>query len=241
MLRYLLWRMLGGVHCKNGYIQNENNTIHFTRYGEGTPLIFLHGGLSRPLSWFAQIPVLARHGFQLILISTREHGCSIGEGEHEYSLYAADVAAVMTSLKLPSAHFLGWSDGANTAMEIALRWPNKIRRMVLISANYHYSGQLMITADSSSSNWFKRIWSSSGPGFSALQLKLCTLWNTQPTLTVNELSRIDFPTLVITGQFDCIDYAIAGKWLMHCLGENWLLYRVQHTLHLSLMQIRSMH
>jgi len=205
MLRFLLWRTMGGVRCKSGYIHIENDSIHFTRYGEGAPLILLHGGLSRPLSWFAQVPVLVQQGFQLILISTRGHGRSTGIGGHEYALYAADVAAVMESLKLTSAHLLGWSDGANTALEMALRWPQKIRRMILISANYHYSGQSMVPVETSPHSWLKRVWTSSGSRFPALQQQLSSLWNTQPVLTVSDLSRIDLPALIITGQFDCID------------------------------------
>ncbi len=205
IVRYLAWRMLGGVACKNGNIIHKSDTIYFSSYGEGEPLILLHGGLSRPLSWFAQMPVLVRHGFQLILISTRGHGRSTDNGGHDYALYAADVVAVMAALKLASAHLAGWSDGANTVLEMALRWPDKIRRMVLISANYHYSGQRIMPTETSRHTWLKRFWTSSGSGFPHLQQQLCTLWNTQPVLSVGDLSRIASPALVITGPFDCID------------------------------------
>ncbi len=219
-ISYLFWRGFSGISASSGFISQGKASIHYVRYGRGVPVILLHGGLSHRLSWFAQVPTLVRRGYQPVLVSTRGHGrSSPGVGSHDYAQYARDVVAVMDGLGLDAAHLLGWSDGGNTALMFAIAHPDRVRRMVLVSANFHFLGQAIADGGNACKSptvkrWIKRLWTGAGNAYPMLEKQIHEMWRSQPSLTETDLARIYPPTLVMTGEHDCIELshsqALAG-------------------------------
>lgn len=113
----------------------------FHKYS-GFPLVLLHGGAVFLESFAVQIPLLAR-SHKIIAIDSRGHGRSARvEKPLNYDTLAKDVIVILAALEITQANFVGWSDGGNTSMAIALTYPERVRKLVLISANYHPSGVL---------------------------------------------------------------------------------------------------
>jgi pimeloyl-ACP methyl ester carboxylesterase len=100
----------GGVHT------------YYEIYGEGEPLVLLHGGLATAESWAMQIPALSeRH--RVYVPERRGHGRTPDvAGPITYEIMAADTGAFLDAAGA-GAHLVGWSDGAMVGMLVALRRP----------------------------------------------------------------------------------------------------------------------
>ncbi|MGD0960367.1 MAG: alpha/beta hydrolase [Methylomonas sp.] len=219
---YLLWKFSAAAP-QSAYIEHGGARIHYAAYGQGQPLLLLHGGLSSKLCWFSQLPWLAQAGRQVVLIDTRGHGYSSrGPAELSYQVFAEDVLRVMDSLHIARADMIGWSDGGVTALMLGLQAPQRVGRIIAISANFHPGGLLdepvAGTGDQadfgwpdSVKTWFQSWWSGAGDRHAELEAELNRLWRTQPQLAHSDLRAITAPTLVIAGENDIIDIAHSGE------------------------------
>jgi pimeloyl-ACP methyl ester carboxylesterase len=112
-----------------------------------TPVVMLHGGKTSSRWWAPQIGYLAhRRGYPVIAVDTRGHGRSTDDPAVplSYDLFADDTAALLKHLAVPRAGFVGWSDGANTALSLAMRHGEVVDRAFGFGANYRFD-QLNVT------------------------------------------------------------------------------------------------
>lgn len=100
-------------------------------YGNGEPLIIMHGLFGTYENWGTQIKGLAEH-FQVIAVDMRNHGRSAHEPLMTYTAMAADIIELMDDLALDSAHILGHSMGGKAAMQLALNYPERIRKLIVV-------------------------------------------------------------------------------------------------------------
>ncbi|KAF1005880.1 MAG: Haloacetate dehalogenase H-1 [Pseudomonas fluorescens] len=137
------WELLPPTPANTATFQTaEVNGIQlaYSIAGEGTPLVVLHGGPANSDYLANQVQLLARH-YKVISVDTRGHGrSSQGEQPLGYDLFANDVAALMSKLGVARADFLGWSDGGITALDLAMRYPDKVGRVVVFGANVDTTG-----------------------------------------------------------------------------------------------------
>src|SRR5512145_2217239 len=107
-----------------GFVENDGARIWYAAYGSGSPVILLHGGLGHSGNWGYQVPALIEGGYRTIVIDSRGHGRSTRDDQpYSYELMASDVLAVMDTLHIEKAAFVGWSDGACTALILADQAP----------------------------------------------------------------------------------------------------------------------
>lgn len=231
-LYYLGWRLTNSVTVTQGNIAFNGARIHYVSYGSGKPVVLLHGGLSNRLSWFSQIPWLVDAGRQVVLVDTRGHGEStLGQGELSYHLFAQDVVQVLDHLHIQQADIIGWSDGGITALLLGRDWPQRVGKIVAISANFDPSG---LTAEASaelqeednglSGNAWQQIkawWSGAGERYHTLADKVRHLWRTEPRLSQADLQAIRVPVLVIVGERDMITLEHSAQ-LAHWLKNGRL-------------------
>jgi len=223
LARYLIWRLTATAVAAQGRVRVGDVDIHYVSYGSGAPLVLLHGGLSNRLSWFSQLPWLVENGRQVVLLDTRGHGDSgLGDAELTYRLLAADAVAVLDRLAIEKTDIIGWSDGGNTALLLARCWPQRVRRMVVISANFNPGG---LTPEAQQENvqpsrgidrWWKRWWTGAGDRLRDLESRVQRMWRTRPNLQQADLAAIAAPTLVIAGNADVVSIAHARQmadWL----------------------------
>lgn len=101
----------------------------------GVPLVLLHGGGSTIGSTFGRIlPCLARHR-QVIALEEQGHGRTSDRNEpFSFESSADDVAALLRQLDIEQADLFGWSNGASVALQVAIRHPQRVRKLVFASA-----------------------------------------------------------------------------------------------------------
>ncbi len=122
---------------QNGYSEVNGLKMYYEIYGQGKPLVLIHGGGSTIETSFGKIiPSLASHR-QLIAVELQAHGhTNDRHTDLTFEQDADDVASLLHNLKITKADFLGFSNGGHTTIEIALRHPHLVNRIILASSFY---------------------------------------------------------------------------------------------------------
>jgi len=124
-----------------GYVDHDGARIWYSTCGSGPPVILLHGGLGHSGNWGYQVPTLIESGYRAVLVDSRGHGRSTRDPRpFTYELMASDVLAVMDALRLEEAAVVGWSDGACTALILAMQVPARVAGVFFFGCNMDPSG-----------------------------------------------------------------------------------------------------
>lgn len=131
------------------FLHNSGANIFYSEYFPADPqaptLILLHGNGEDHTYFVKQIPAFSPH-FRLVLMDTRGQGQSTGgDGELNFSVFAADLLALMDHLQIAKAHLLGFSDGGNLALTFALAHPERVQSLILNGANLNPGGVKLST------------------------------------------------------------------------------------------------
>ena len=126
-----------------GYAPVNGLKMYYEIHGEGMPLVLIHGGGSTIQTSFGKIlPLLAQH-YKVIAVELQAHGHTNDRDSAEsFQRDADDVAGLLEYLKINKAHFLGFSNGGNTAMQIAIRHSDLVNKLVIISSFYKREGMI---------------------------------------------------------------------------------------------------
>jgi len=117
--------------------------MYYEIHGAGEPLVLIHGGGSTLQTSFGRILPLLAQQFKVIAVELQAHGhTSDRDSPESFEQDADDVAALMKHLSINKAHFLGFSNGGNTAMRIAMRHSELVNKLVLISSFYKREGMM---------------------------------------------------------------------------------------------------
>lgn len=121
----------------SGYATADRLPIYYEIHGSGRPLVLLHGGLTTAELSFSEIlPTLARTR-RVIAIEQQGHGHTADrDGPLSFATMAADTAAVLRHLEISNADFLGFSDGGVVALELAIRHPELVGKLVLVDTAF---------------------------------------------------------------------------------------------------------
>jgi pimeloyl-ACP methyl ester carboxylesterase len=126
----------------SGYSEVNGINMYYEIHGNrGDALVLLHGGGSTIGTTFGNIlPLLART-HKIIAVELQAHGHTGDRNSPEsFEQDADDVAALLHNLRIPRASFFGFSNGGNTAMQIAIRHPDIVRKLILASTFYKREG-----------------------------------------------------------------------------------------------------
>ncbi|MFD1142936.1 alpha/beta fold hydrolase [Larkinella insperata] len=115
------------------YLQVDDAKIYYEVYGQGRPVVLLHGGLLGYIDEYSDlIPRLSKE-FQVIAVATRGHGKSeVGTKPYSYRLFAEDAHAVIRAVTQDSVIVVGFSDGAIASYILAVEHPERVRKNVAI-------------------------------------------------------------------------------------------------------------
>ncbi len=100
-------------------------------YGEGEPLIILHGLYGMSDNWTSIAKVLQTH-FKVILVDLRNHGKSPKSNQHNYTYMAEDINTLCEHLNIKNTYLIGHSMGGKVAMTFASMHPEKIRKLIIV-------------------------------------------------------------------------------------------------------------
>jgi len=132
--------------CQNkptqtGYAPLNGLKMYYEVYGEGKPLVLIHGAFNTiPMAFGMLIPELSKSR-QVIAVEMQGHGRTADiDRPFSFESMADDVAALLKYLKKDSADIFGYSMGGGVAWQLAIRHPEAVRKLVVASAVYKYEG-----------------------------------------------------------------------------------------------------
>src|SRR5437588_118159 len=126
----------GTVKPEGSYATVNGLKMYYELHGTGRPLVLLHGAFG----WATVYPTLAKDR-QVIVVELQGHGHTADvDRPLTYEQMADDTAALLQQLGIDHADFFGWSMGAATALQIAIRHPELVRKQVLASVSYNSNG-----------------------------------------------------------------------------------------------------
>jgi pimeloyl-ACP methyl ester carboxylesterase len=116
---------------QGAYVRANGLNIYYEQHGSGEQLLLLHGGTGTCRWWDAHIAFLAEY-FQVFALDSRGHGKTDNPtGTFSYRAMGDDVAAFIQELHLQQPLLVGFSDGAQIALEIGIRYPTLVRALIL--------------------------------------------------------------------------------------------------------------
>jgi pimeloyl-ACP methyl ester carboxylesterase len=130
-----LMTLIGGTanaQVNTGYAPVNGIRMYYEIHGEGqTPVVLIHGGGSTiETSFHYLLPLLAEHR-RVVAVELQAHGrTSDRDGPESFQQDADDVAALLKYLQVGKADFLGFSNGGSTVLQIAIRHPDLVNKIV---------------------------------------------------------------------------------------------------------------
>jgi pimeloyl-ACP methyl ester carboxylesterase len=192
-----------------GEVEHDGARIWYATYGSGFPVILLHGGLGHSGNWGYQLPALVSSGHRAVLIDSRGHGRSTRDPRpFMYELMASDVLAVMDAINLQKAAVVGWSDGACTALILAMKAPTRIAGVFFFGCNMDPSGTKEFQPTPVIDRCFRRhakdyAQLSATPGqFQAFVEAVSLMMRTQPNYSPRDLAEIHVPVAIVHSEHD---------------------------------------
>lgn len=196
-----------GKNSANGkYYDIRGFKMYVEIYGQGTPLLFMHGNGGSINNFTKQIPYFSQK-YKVIVADSRAHGKSIDPADSiSYEMMADDFAALLDAMKIDSAYVIGWSDGGINGLLMAIRHPGKVKKLAITGASLRPDTTAVPQA----------IWDMVTPGYNQLKAKpdrnerekrgykLLKLLVENPHIPLSDLQKINCPTLVIGGDHDVI-------------------------------------
>jgi pimeloyl-ACP methyl ester carboxylesterase len=180
--------------------------------GDGPPVVLLHGGMCTADTWAMQADAFAASR-RVLMPEQRGHGHTRDPGPLTYELMAGDTIAFLEAHAGGPADLVGWSDGGNVGLLVASQRPDLVRKLVTIGSNFHHEGTLpafLVSVEEDGGAMLKPAYdavSPDGPDHWPVVIeKLTTMWRTGPTMTADDLGRIEAPVLVMAGDDDCIHF-----------------------------------
>ncbi|KIO78878.1 alpha/beta hydrolase [Pedobacter lusitanus] len=127
----------------SGYVPVNGIKVYYEVYGEGRPLVLLHGAfMTIDMNWGQLIPELSKTR-KVIAVELQGHGhTQFSDRKLSHTTLASDVEGVMDYLKIDSADITGYSYGGSVAYQFAIQSPKRVRKLVIISSTYKNSGWL---------------------------------------------------------------------------------------------------
>lgn len=216
ILGFYAWKLLPGSVQVETRVDINGISLYYETYGEGPPVLVLHGGSAFLETMHYQIKALADDHF-VIAPDSRAHGrSSDADGVAlSYAQMADDMIALMDLLRIQQADIVGWSDGGDIGLDMAIRYPDRVGRLVMYGSNFHTDGLVPDEPGSGTQSahdapeWdaVRAFYSDVAPDpdhWPVFHRKLMAMWSSQPRFTTDDLSGISSPTLVMAGEFDSI-------------------------------------
>jgi pimeloyl-ACP methyl ester carboxylesterase len=174
---------------------------------DGQPVLLLHPGRANTEWWANLAPVLVGAGYRVVAMDSRGHGRSAwSDASISYAQLAADVIGLLDHLGIVTTDVVGWGDGAIIALELAIRYPERLNRVVAYAAVITPEGVQFVPSDQIPP--FERLIADyrrlapEPERFEELAGVLDALYKVGPNYSEAELQSIGVPVLILDGAAD---------------------------------------
>lgn len=203
--------------AETGYAEVNGLKMYYEVYGAGKPIVLLHGSfMTIPLNWSEIIPLLAKDR-KVIVAEMQGHGRTRDIARQlSYEAMADDVSGLLKHLKTDSADILGYSMGGGVAFQFAVRHPEQLRRLIVLSGAYAHDGWwpeveasfATITADMFKGSPIEKQYDSLGndPAHFAGFVKKVMSIDLVPYNWTSDVKKIKAPLFMAIGDADGIRY-----------------------------------
>ena len=178
--------------------------LYYQEKGNKEPFILLHGNGENSSYFKNQIDYFSER-YRVIALDTRGHGKS-PRGTKPFTIeqFSCDLYDFMEGLEISNAVILGFSDGANIAMKFAIKYPNKVKALILNGGNLNPQGVKKTTQIPIEIGYKIARRFASKSADAKKNAEMLGLMVNEPNIEINELSKITAPTLIICGSNDMI-------------------------------------
>lgn len=186
------------------YVDVGGVKLYYEIYGKGEPLLMLNGNNSSMARFSKQLEALSKK-YMVIGLDSRGQGKSTSnDTKITYELMAEDVNTFLEKLQLKNVNILGWSDGGNIALILAMQHPDKVNKMAIMGTVL-FNDDTSVTAATNKliRNQVKEM-EEKGVDKNNMDYRLKVLLLTEPHIDPASLQAIKSPTLVMAGQHDLI-------------------------------------
>ena len=196
---------IGSNDLVGQYAKIRGFNMYYETYGYGQPLLLIHGNGGSISNFMYQVPYFAK-SYKVIVADSRAQGKSVDPGDSlSYEMMADDMNALLDTLHLDSCYVIGWGDGGINGLLLAMRHPDKVKKLAITGAN--------LWSDTSSIDPEAFMWAMSYNASLARvkqtpeirnNRKVAHLLSYEPHIKTQQLEKIQCPTLVIGGDHDVV-------------------------------------
>ncbi|MFY9614762.1 MAG: alpha/beta hydrolase [Candidatus Dormiibacterota bacterium] len=213
---------------ENGTVQDHVDAggvrTYYEAEGSGEPILMLHGGLCA-IETFGGLRAQLAQNYRVYLPERRGTGRTPDvDGAYHYEAMAQDTIAFMDAVGLTACHVLGFSDGANVGMIIALQRPEFVRTQVFIGGNINHDGDPpeakgMLQMDKMPHealppmlhDLYAAVSPDGADHWDVVVDKTWKMIQTEPTMTLDDLRHVATPTLMLFGEQDMVTAEYAAE------------------------------
>jgi len=195
----------GSNAAAGGTVKLKDVSLYYESYGQGEPLLLLHGNSQSIYYLKKQITELSKH-HRVIAVDTRAQGRSkdFSKGELTYDLFADDMKQLMDSLHVKKANILGWSDGGNTGLIMAMKYPEYVNKLAVMGAVLFPSNESIGKKVLKQIGTVVKRAEGKTDAFYVTQKRLYNMLLKEPQIKFEQLRNIKSPVLVMAGEHDIV-------------------------------------
>ncbi len=176
--------------------------LYYEVYGEGEPLLLIHGNNASMGSFDKQLDILSKK-YRVVGLDSRGQGMSTSDDKKlTYELMADDVNVFLDKMNLKNVNILGWSDGGNIAVILAMEHPDKVKKMAIMGTVLYNNKTSVFPEINKILNDQIKEMKKNGIAESDMNYRLKILLLTEPNINPDSLKKIKAPTLVMAGEHD---------------------------------------
>lgn len=193
----------------SGLAEVNGIKMYYATFGKGEPILLIHGGLGFSDVWGKQVEDLAKDHL-VIVADSRGHGRSTRTADpFGYDLMTSDYVALLDYLKVGKVTLVGWSDGGIIGIDMAMKNPEHLTRVIAQAANVTVDGvkgdvmENKTFADyiTRAGDYYKKL-SPTPSEYDAFVTQISGMWLSQPAWTPEMLGKITVPVTVVIGDHD---------------------------------------
>ena len=175
------------------YIEVNGIRLFYEVYGEGKPIVLLHGN-QESHDIFDKLIAKLESEYKIYAIDSRCHGKSENSDEISYKLMCDDVIEFIKKLNIKSPILYGFSDGGIIGLLVAIKEPEVLSNLIISGAQLNPNGGTLFTIMLDKLVYF------------FTRNKLVKMMVKEPDISLNDLHKISIPVHVIAGEKDLIKY-----------------------------------